>query len=194
MVQEAHTTPYMYIQTHVCYDVYNVKLQPVKILPNHIYMPMFISYYISPSHFSTAGQYKSLQECCRWILCKGLEATSIGYNTYSSCTKCYRCLHNNHACLYALVNVLTWQSSCVIANHCAAITNYIMCKPDFCVTYVISRRRNRLLSLLKLRSHTLLKEYRRIRKGMKDKRNRHGAVGKSSSEQHFRKSTITFIV
>ena len=33
--------------------------------------------------------------------------------------------------------------------------------------------------------HTLLKEYRRTRKGMKDKRNRHGAVGKSSSEQHF---------
>ena len=30
---------------------------------------------------------------------------------------------------------------------------------------------------------------------MKDKRNHHGAVGKSSSEQHFRKSgTITFIV
>ena len=30
---------------------------------------------------------------------------------------------------------------------------------------------------------------------MKDKRNRHGAVGKSSSEQHFRKSAaITFIV
>ena len=30
---------------------------------------------------------------------------------------------------------------------------------------------------------------------MKDKRNRHGAVGKSSSEQHFHKSaTITFIV
>ena len=29
---------------------------------------------------------------------------------------------------------------------------------------------------------TLLKEYRRTRKGMKDKRNRHGAVGKSSSE------------
>ena len=29
---------------------------------------------------------------------------------------------------------------------------------------------------------------------MKDKRNRHGAVGKSSSEQHFRKSAaITFI-
>ena len=26
--------------------------------------------------------------------------------------------------------------------------------------------------------HTLLKEYRRTRKGMKDKRNRHGAVGK----------------
>ena len=43
--------------------------------------------------------------------------------------------------------------------------------------------------------HTLLKEYRRTRKGMKDKRNRHGAVGKSSSEQHFRKSSaITFIV
>ena len=43
--------------------------------------------------------------------------------------------------------------------------------------------------------HTLLKEYRRTRKGMKDKRNRHGAVGKSSSEQHFRKSAaITFIV
>ena len=32
--------------------------------------------------------------------------------------------------------------------------------------------------------HTFLKEYRRTRKGMKDKRNRHGAVGKSSSEQH----------
>ena len=30
---------------------------------------------------------------------------------------------------------------------------------------------------------------------MKDKRNRHGAVGKSSSEQHFRKpAAITFIV
>ena len=30
---------------------------------------------------------------------------------------------------------------------------------------------------------------------MKDKRNRHGAVGKSSLEQHFRKSAaITFIV
>ena len=30
---------------------------------------------------------------------------------------------------------------------------------------------------------------------MKDKRNRHGAVGKSSSEQHFRKSAaIIFIV
>ena len=30
---------------------------------------------------------------------------------------------------------------------------------------------------------------------MEDKRNRHGAVGKSSSEQHFRKSAaITFIV
>ena len=29
---------------------------------------------------------------------------------------------------------------------------------------------------------------------MKDKRNRHGAVGKSSSEQHFRKSAVTFIV
>ena len=30
---------------------------------------------------------------------------------------------------------------------------------------------------------------------MKDKRNRHGAVGKSSSEQHFRKSAaITIIV
>ena len=30
---------------------------------------------------------------------------------------------------------------------------------------------------------------------MKDKRNRHGAVGKSSSEQHFHKSAaITFIV
>ena len=29
---------------------------------------------------------------------------------------------------------------------------------------------------------------------MKDKRNRHGTVGKSSSEQHFRKSaTITFV-
>ena len=43
--------------------------------------------------------------------------------------------------------------------------------------------------------HTLLKEYRRTRKGMKDKRNRHGAVGKSSLEQHFRKSAIiTFIV
>ena len=38
-------------------------------------------------------------------------------------------------------------------------------------------------------------EYRRTRKGMKDKRNRHGAVSKSSSEQHFRKSAaITFIV
>ena len=42
---------------------------------------------------------------------------------------------------------------------------------------------------------TLLKEYRRTRKGMKDKRNRHGAVGKSYSEQHFRQSAaITFIV
>ena len=36
--------------------------------------------------------------------------------------------------------------------------------------------------------HTLLKEYR-TRKGMKDQRNRHGAVGKSSLEQHFHKST-----
>ena len=43
--------------------------------------------------------------------------------------------------------------------------------------------------------HTLLKEYRRTRKGMKDKRNRHGALRKSSSEQHFRKSAaITIIV
>ena len=42
--------------------------------------------------------------------------------------------------------------------------------------------------------HTLLKEYRRIRKRMKDKRNRHGAVGKSSSEQHFRKSTAITIM
>ena len=42
---------------------------------------------------------------------------------------------------------------------------------------------------------TLLKEHRRTRKGMKDKSNRHGAVGKSSSEQHFRKSAaITFII
>ena len=36
---------------------------------------------------------------------------------------------------------------------------------------------------------------RRTRKGMKDKRNRHGAVSKSSLEQYFHKSTaITFIV
>ena len=42
--------------------------------------------------------------------------------------------------------------------------------------------------------HTLLKEYRRTRKGMKDKRNRHGAVSKLSLEQHFRKSTtITYL-
>ena len=42
--------------------------------------------------------------------------------------------------------------------------------------------------------HTLLKEYRRTRKGMKDKRDSHG-IGKSSSEQHFCKSAaITFIV
>ena len=33
-------------------------------------------------------------------------------------TKCYRRLHNNYACLQALVNnALTWQSSCVIANN-----------------------------------------------------------------------------
>ena len=33
--------------------------------------------------------------------------------------------------------------------------------------------------------HTLLKEYRRTRKGMKDKRNHHSAVGKSSSDNIF---------
>ena len=72
------------------------------------------------------------------------------------------CLRNNYACLQALVNnALTWQSSCVIANitlekqqklfvqgynlevhdvikytrkHRATVTNYITCKPGFCVT------------------------------------------------------------
>ena len=59
---------------------------------------------------------------------------------------------------------------------------------------IISRSRNRLIVTFG-EICTLLKEYRRTRKGMKDKRNRHGAVGKLSSEQHFRKSgTITFIV
>ena len=33
-------------------------------------------------------------------------------------TKCYRRLHNNSACLQALVNnMLTWQGSCVIVNN-----------------------------------------------------------------------------
>ena len=59
---------------------------------------------------------------------------------------------------------------------------------------VISRSRKRAIITFG-EIHTLLKEYRRTRKGMKDKRNRHGAVGKSSLEQHFRKSAIiTFLV
>ena len=42
---------------------------------------------------------------------------------------------------------------------------------------------------------TLLREYRRTKKGMKDKWNRHGAVSKSSSEQQFHKSdAINFAV
>ena len=60
---------------------------------------------------------------------------------------------------------------------------------------IISRSCNRLSSPTFGEIHTLLKEYRRTRKRMKDERNRHGAVGKSSSEQHFCKSAaITFIV
>ena len=73
-------------------------------------------------------------------------------------TKCYKRLHNNYACLQVLINnMLTWQSSCVIANstqkqqklfvqgynleiydvikykqkHSVTVTNYIMCKPGF---------------------------------------------------------------
>ena len=70
------------------------------------------------------------------------------------------------------------------------VTNYITCKSD-----VISRSRNRLSSP-SVRFTPYLKEYRRTRKGMKDKRNPHGAVGKSSSEQHFlsKSAAITFIV
>ena len=80
-------------------------------------------------------------------------------------------------------NVLTWQSSCVIANN-------VICPRFLCD--VISRSQA-IITFGEI--HTLLKEYRRTRKGMKDKRNRHGAVGKSSSEQHFRKcAAITFIV
>ena len=72
------------------------------------------------------------------------------------------------------------------------VTNYITCKSGLCD--VISRSRNRPSSP-SVKIHTLLKEYRRTRKGMKDKKNRHGAVGKSSLEQHFRKSAaITIIV
>ena len=70
-------------------------------------------------------------------------------------------LRNNYVCLQAFVNnALTWQSSCVLANNArktarlfvqgyklevhdvikyrqkyrATVTNYIMCKPSFCVT------------------------------------------------------------
>ena len=43
--------------------------------------------------------------------------------------------------------------------------------------------------------HTLLWNKEEQGRGKKDKRNRHDAVGKSSSEQHFRKSAaITFIM
>ena len=92
--------------------------------------------------------------------------------------------------LQALVNnVLTWQSSCVIANN-ARKTAKAICPRFLCD--VISRSQA-IITFGEI--HTLLKEYRRTRKGMKDKRNRHGAVGKSSSEQHFRKcAAITFIV
>ena len=59
---------------------------------------------------------------------------------------------------------------------CDTVTNYIMCKPSFCVC-------DAMIGYCHL--WTLLKEYRSTRKGMKYKRNRHGAVGKSSLEQHF---------
>ena len=37
---------------------------------------------------------------------------------FSRRTKCYKRLRNNYACLQVLVNnMLTWQSSCVIANN-----------------------------------------------------------------------------
>ena len=56
---------------------------------------------------------------------------------------------------------------------------------------VISRSRNRLIDTFR----DLAKGNRRTRKGMKGKRNRHGAVGKSSLEKQFRKSDgITFAV
>ena len=63
-------------------------------------------------------------------------------------------VYSNYACLQALVNnALTWQSSCVIANNARktqklfvqgynlevydilkhTVTNYITCKPGFCV-------------------------------------------------------------
>ena len=79
-----------------------------------------------------------------------------------------------------------WQSSCVIANNARKsylskaikhlpldVTNYITCESGLCD--VISRSRNRPSSP-SVKIHTLLKEYRRTRKGMKDKKIRHGAV------------------
>ena len=49
---------------------------------------------------------------------------------------------------------------------------------------IISRSRNRQSSF-EGEIHTSLKEYRRTSKGMKDKRNRHGTVGKSSRNNIF---------
>ena len=77
-------------------------------------------------------------------------------------------------------------------HHGATVTNYVYHMQARFLCDVISRSRNRL-SEGEIR--TLLKEYRRTRKEIKDKGNRHGAVGKSSSEQHFCKcAAITFIV
>ena len=63
--------------------------------------------------------------------------------------------------------------------HRATVTNYITCKPGF----VWRSKQKPLQAIITFGEiRTLLKEYRRTRKGMKDKRNHHGAVGKSSSE------------
>ena len=66
-----------------------------------------------------------------------------------------------------------------VIEYSATVTNYITCKPGF-----VWRSKQKLLQAIVTfgEIRTLLKEYRRTRKGMKDKRNPHGAVGKSFSE------------
>ena len=58
----------------------------------------------------------------------------------------------------------------------------------FYLCHVISRSCNSAIITFEGEIHTLLKDKEEQGRGKKDKTNRHGAVDKSSSEQHFRKS------